>query len=764
MGVRFGGFVLLLWSILCLFLYYSYVECSECVGFYSCRFGSLKKDSEAGVFYSKCAQYHLSTLFFSLSTSPGVGQNGDSVPKDNLGNRNVGTCGSGGPRRPSASARTGSMPSALGADGSSPAAASSRAARAAVPRTGSSRGFTVYCDDKSSAGGRAGLGRNPAGASCSGSGSVNLISQVEKPALLAGASRRKEASGGGNATSNIGSSKGKDKGSETAKCPQEKENDLRTRRPLGAGGARAINGPAPPRRTLLRSASSGVGVDVRVESRAVAGGGRSVTGGGAAVGKAVGATRGRAAGLRRSSSTVGSQVETRASSSRVAAEPSLEKVTGAGKASGSNASPRVLPSPRRLTPRGLKSSTARVAQGSSPGVGAGNTATQLWAGKGGGARQKLDFGGGGGGGTPRSTNKRAPQRSTRDIMAAQLCGIPYRPTKGLPMEQPLGSRSDKEAVGKPSSPPPTVVAEAFLGAGEREARLRSLDLERDSLEIMHERLTATFALEKPTSETGAAAAMSARAGAGLKGESEAESPTPPKVWVTRYIDYSCKYGLGFLLSDGSAGVYFNDATKVVLEPSGVSFDYIERARRAPPLGVGAAGQSRASLQPSVSRHTLEEFPPELQKKVTLLNHFRGYLHELVKNDEKGRLLAEGDVNGDGDKEQGEHMASTEPLRTHKAGEPLTFLKKWLRTRNAILFRLSDRTVQVLLFFRDFFFFLITFSPLFLLLVLFFFVCFLDILFELMVCMFYLYALSICFWKRTDPIHSASAATKENALI
>ena len=34
------------------------------------------------------------------------------------------------------------------------------------------------------------------------------------------------------------------------------------------------------------------------------------------------------------------------------------------------------------------------------------------------------------------------------------------------------------------------------------------------------------------------------------------------VWVVRYVDYTSKYGLGFLLNTGSAGVYFNDSTKV----------------------------------------------------------------------------------------------------------------------------------------------------------------------------------------------------------
>jgi len=34
--------------------------------------------------------------------------------------------------------------------------------------------------------------------------------------------------------------------------------------------------------------------------------------------------------------------------------------------------------------------------------------------------------------------------------------------------------------------------------------------------------------------------------------------------------------LGYLLSNGTAGVFFNDSTKVILEPSGERFDYLER--------------------------------------------------------------------------------------------------------------------------------------------------------------------------------------------
>ena len=54
------------------------------------------------------------------------------------------------------------------------------------------------------------------------------------------------------------------------------------------------------------------------------------------------------------------------------------------------------------------------------------------------------------------------------------------------------------------------------------------------------------------------------------------SKSTAKVWVVRYVDYTSKYGLGFLLNTGSAGVYFNDSTKIVLSADGTIFQYIER--------------------------------------------------------------------------------------------------------------------------------------------------------------------------------------------
>jgi polo-like kinase 1 len=43
---------------------------------------------------------------------------------------------------------------------------------------------------------------------------------------------------------------------------------------------------------------------------------------------------------------------------------------------------------------------------------------------------------------------------------------------------------------------------------------------------------------------------------------------PSEVYVKKWVDYSSKYGLGYLLSNGSSGVFFNDSTKIILDIKG----------------------------------------------------------------------------------------------------------------------------------------------------------------------------------------------------
>jgi len=75
------------------------------------------------------------------------------------------------------------------------------------------------------------------------------------------------------------------------------------------------------------------------------------------------------------------------------------------------------------------------------------------------------------------------------------------------------------------------------------------------------------------------------------------------------------------LSNGSTGVFFNDSTKIVLEPKGTYFEYIERRS--------------SDRQDIVTSHNISDYPKDtLNKKVTLVLHFKSYLEGDPKDESK----------------------------------------------------------------------------------------------------------------------------------
>ena len=153
----------------------------------------------------------------------------------------------------------------------------------------------------------------------------------------------------------------------------------------------------------------------------------------------------------------------------------------------------------------------------------------------------------------------------------------------------------------------------------------------------------------------------------------------PDTWVKKWVDYSSKYGLGYLLSNGFSGVFFNDSSKIILNPKTNVFNYIERRM--------------TDKQEIISTHTMSEYPKELQKKVTLLHHFKNYLEgESNSNDQQEQTNANDQENEntekDGDKDKDKDKDK------EKKDKPFTYVKKWMRTRHAIMFRLSNKIVQV----------------------------------------------------------------------
>ena len=95
----------------------------------------------------------------------------------------------------------------------------------------------------------------------------------------------------------------------------------------------------------------------------------------------------------------------------------------------------------------------------------------------------------------------------------------------------------------------------------------------------------------------------------LSSQSNNLADTFPFIAVKKWIDYSSKYGIGYALTNGSCGVYFNDSSKMVSITDG-RFFYIDKIAK----------------EDVYKKYSFTEYPQELKKKVSLFGHFKGYLY------------------------------------------------------------------------------------------------------------------------------------------
>ncbi|KAJ7328217.1 hypothetical protein OS493_025097 [Desmophyllum pertusum] len=132
--------------------------------------------------------------------------------------------------------------------------------------------------------------------------------------------------------------------------------------------------------------------------------------------------------------------------------------------------------------------------------------------------------------------------------------------------------------------------------------------------------------------------------------------TPKPLLVTKWVDYSNKYGFGAQLSDGSVTVRFNDCSKIALSPGKSTVHYCDQ--------VNNACQCRSSAVPT-----------NLQAKFMLLTYFANYMDK--------HLLKGGDSKV-----------------TTSADQPsFPFVDIWFRTDITMVMYLSNGTMQVN-FFND----------------------------------------------------------------
>ncbi|XP_006456153.1 hypothetical protein AGABI2DRAFT_188194 [Agaricus bisporus var. bisporus H97] len=135
-----------------------------------------------------------------------------------------------------------------------------------------------------------------------------------------------------------------------------------------------------------------------------------------------------------------------------------------------------------------------------------------------------------------------------------------------------------------------------------------------------------------------------------------EIPLPEeKVFIACWVDYCNKYGMGYALTDGSVGVYFNDSTSCVMSPDKVHFDYITSRHH------GNAYVRRS--------YTVDVYPDELKSKVYLLKSFEGYIMEKLFN-QRDYIFE--------DKERTKGME---------------WVHKYLRMKHVIVFKLSHDILQ-----------------------------------------------------------------------
>ncbi|XP_050480342.1 serine/threonine-protein kinase PLK1-like isoform X3 [Bombus huntii] len=133
------------------------------------------------------------------------------------------------------------------------------------------------------------------------------------------------------------------------------------------------------------------------------------------------------------------------------------------------------------------------------------------------------------------------------------------------------------------------------------------------------------------------------------------------LFITKWIDYSNKYGLGFQLSDKSVGILFNDHTKI---------SYTHDRRRV----------EYVTTDDEVTKyHREEDVPAALQKKLVLLQRFTQYMDKFMT--------------------EGGEIKKQRVASKHSKNVCVPRMRRWLRTDKTIMMELSVPLLQVN-FFED----------------------------------------------------------------
>ncbi|GJD07320.1 Serine/threonine-protein kinase plk-2 [Galdieria sulphuraria] len=126
----------------------------------------------------------------------------------------------------------------------------------------------------------------------------------------------------------------------------------------------------------------------------------------------------------------------------------------------------------------------------------------------------------------------------------------------------------------------------------------------------------------------------------------------------------------------STGVCFNDGTQIILEKGQQNWIYYMKRTES----------HEERNENKWIKMTMEDYPSELQKKVKLLIHFRNYMLDHTPKGQEDPLISPESSFQNID-------TSNETCGAKDATRPV-YIKTWFRSPYAIIFRLSNRNIQV----------------------------------------------------------------------
>lgn len=126
----------------------------------------------------------------------------------------------------------------------------------------------------------------------------------------------------------------------------------------------------------------------------------------------------------------------------------------------------------------------------------------------------------------------------------------------------------------------------------------------------------------------------------------------PFLWVSKWVDYSDKYGFGYQLCDDGVGVMYNDGTRLIMLANKHNIHYINRDLNE-------------------MYYTVKDYPPSLEKKMKLMNFFLQYMNEHL-------MKAGGSI----------------AIKNSDSMSRIPYMHQWFRTQTAVVMQLNNGSVQV----------------------------------------------------------------------